>query len=667
MEQDSNVQRLQQLQSMLKTAHLRAVFLFQDGNDAHQVFRALRPLYRKTLALSDSDTTDKKVAINRYRDYLGETYDCVALHFDHDLNYDALAALSGTLSGGGVLCISLPAGEVKSSVQRLISHAEAYDLVQVCGPGLTFLAALEKICALLEGYPAAVPQAPAYPTPAQQGVIDHLTAALHDANETQRIAPQLILADRGRGKSTSVGLAIKQCLSTSRRFVVTAPRKASAATLLAAAGGESAQVKFVAWDQLLLSRQHNADEYLVIDEAGAIPQHILQQLIQYFKVWTITTTVDGYEGAGKGFALRLQHQLQTERNAQTQQLDMPLRWSTQDQIEPWLKQALLMESPPSVKRTAHSPSALPNAPLADLTKIVERHASYLTEAELQRVFKLLTDAHYQTSPNDLKLLLDDPTQKLLIATHKEAVIGVVWMSLEGPIPSDLRNAIVQGQRRPAGNLLPQSLAYFSQCEATLKHPWLRIVRVAVTTEYRRQRLGTQLIKSASQVAADADCVGIGTVFGGADTLLQFWQRSGFQLVRQSAKINMASGYAAVTMIKRLSGKDDADLQWLAAAHEFANAEREWRRSSKRPARISTAVLDYSRHLLQAFSAGVLPFDICHFAFLIWLQAETPPNFPSPLVTVLKQPRSAAEIARLSGYESQKALVSALKSRLERSL
>src|SRR5690554_7710742 len=62
----------------------------------------------------------------------------------------------------------------------------------------------------------------------------------------------------------------------------------------------------------------------------------------------------------------------------------------------------------------------------DLGEVVftDTHASQLSEAELTDVIGLLLEAHYQSSPNDLRLLLDDPHQQLLLAHHEKILTGV---------------------------------------------------------------------------------------------------------------------------------------------------------------------------------------------------------------------------------------------------
>lgn len=79
--------------------------------------------------------------------------------------------------------------------------------------------------------------------------------------------------------------------------IVTAPAKA-ATDVLAQFAGE--KFRFIAPDALLASDEQA--DWLVVDEAAAIPAPLLYQLVSRFPRTLLTTTVQGYEGTGRGFA-----------------------------------------------------------------------------------------------------------------------------------------------------------------------------------------------------------------------------------------------------------------------------------------------------------------------------------------------------------------------------
>ena len=59
------------------------------------------------------------------------------------------------------------------------------------------------------------------------------------------------------------------------------------------------EVRFIAPDALLASDEQA--DWLVVDEAAAIPAPLLYQLVSRFPRTLLTTTVQGYEGTGRGF------------------------------------------------------------------------------------------------------------------------------------------------------------------------------------------------------------------------------------------------------------------------------------------------------------------------------------------------------------------------------
>lgn len=105
-----------------------------------------------------------------------------------------------------------------------------------------------------------------------------------------------VTAERGRGKSALAGMLIAKLAGNA---IVTAPTR-GAAEVIAAFAGE--RMRFMAPDALLASETRAG--WLVVDEAAAIPAPLLRQLAARFPHTLLTTTVQGYEGTGRGFLLK---------------------------------------------------------------------------------------------------------------------------------------------------------------------------------------------------------------------------------------------------------------------------------------------------------------------------------------------------------------------------
>ena len=123
------------------------------------------------------------------------------------------------------------------------------------------------------------------PQPEQQQLLQQLL--------TMPSGVAAVTAARGRGKSALAGQLISRIAGSA---IVTAPAKA-ATDVLAQFAGE--KFRFIAPDALLASDEQA--DWLVVDEAAAIPAPLLHQLVSRFPRTLLTTTVQGYEGTGRGF------------------------------------------------------------------------------------------------------------------------------------------------------------------------------------------------------------------------------------------------------------------------------------------------------------------------------------------------------------------------------
>ena len=156
------------------------------------------------------------------------------------------------------------------------------------------------------------------------------------------------------------------------------------------------------------------------------------------------TTVHGYEGTGRGFDLRFRATL-TALTPQWKSLKLstPIRWASDDPVETWLFDALKLKASPVDAKT--------------LSEVTARHCRYecinrdvlLAEPQLlNTLFGLLVQAHYQTTPADLRNLLDGPNISVWISRYQGQVVAAALVAAEGGFDSDLSQAIWRGERPP---------------------------------------------------------------------------------------------------------------------------------------------------------------------------------------------------------------------------
>lgn len=411
---------------------------------------------------------------------------------------------------------------------------------------------------------------------------DCLTAdqatAVSRLTRMRRRRPVVLIADRGRGKSAALGIAAARRLRQGeRRLWITASSlvaveavferlerllpegRREAGRFEVDLNGHVCRVEWLAPEQVvpeLASADIDARSppTLFVDEAASIPAARLTAWLQRFPRIAFATTVHGYEGTGRGFEVRLRDaldRLTPEWKRLT--LQTPIRWGVGDPLETLTRDLLCLDA--EVAEAEAVSSALPETPITYAW--LDRAALAQDEARLGPLFGLLVQAHYRTSPSDLRQLLDGPDIHLLAAfvgddAGKQHAVGICVVQQEGGFDATLANAIYRGQRRPRGHLLAQSLATHGGYEEAALARWWRIMRIAVHPATRRRGVGAALVE---QVAATARAYGLdrlGVSFGAEPALIRFWRRQGFVSLRVGLTREASSGEPAQMMGRGLT-------------------------------------------------------------------------------------------------------------------
>ena len=335
-----------------------------------------------------------------------------------------------------------------------------------------------------------------------------------------------VTAARGRGKSALAGQLISRIAGSA---IVTAPAKA-ATDVLAQFAGE--KFRFIAPDALLASDEQA--DWLVVDEAAAIPAPLLHQLVSRFPRTLLTTTVQGYEGTGRGFLLKFCARFPHLHRFELQQ---PIRWAQGCPLEKMVSEALVFDD----ENFTHTPQG--NIAISAFEQTLWR-----SEPETPlKVYQLLSGAHYRTSPLDLRRMMDAPGQHFLQAAGENEIAGALWLVDEGGLSQELSQAVWAGFRRPRGNLVAQSLAAHGSNPLAATLRGRRVSRIAVHPVRQREGTGRQLIAGALQYTQDLDYLSVS--FGYTGELWRFWQRCGFVLVRMGNHREASSGcYTAMALL-----------------------------------------------------------------------------------------------------------------------
>lgn len=396
------------------------------------------------------------------------------------------------------------------------------------------------------------------PTTEQAAILQQLVTA--------RTGVWVVTAARGRGKSALAGML---AAAHPGRCWVTGPSRAAAATLYHYAGHPPPP--FFAPDALL---QHcraagRSDEvdWLLIDEAAAIPTPLLSELLDYFPRVLLTTTVQGYEGSGRGFLLKFCASLPRWHHYT---LIQPIRWAIDDPLERVIDQSLLLQEDGCLAHQRADPDEKQNWPI-----IQYQQAQLCSQPQqLRQFYGLLTSAHYRTSPLDLRRLMDAPGMSFSAIQAAQGLIAALWLVEEGGLDGELARQIWAGRRRPRGNLLVQSLAAHAS-------PWWaptlrsqRISRIAVLSAWRRCGMARRLIAQQLLLARQRGLDFLSVSFGYTESLWQFWHQCGFRLVRIGSYREASSGCYAAMMIMPLN---EAGEQLYQHAHQRLVRDWPWLR------------------------------------------------------------------------------------------
>lgn len=368
----------------------------------------------------------------------------------------------------------------------------------------------------------------------------------------------VLTADRGRGKSALAGMLAKGWPGNGERWL-TAPSKLSAEKVIQWANGS---VHFFAPDALLeLCQRGRAAlvDWLIIDEAAALPASLLYQLLPYFPRVLLTTTVQGYEGTGRGFILKFCAGLSQWKPLT---LDQPIRWAHRDPLERVVDSALLLAAENNCRFDGQSLTELVSVTQVDFADNLPL---------LRQFYGLLTSAHYRTSPLDLRRLLDAPNMHFILAGNAgKTVNGGLWAVEEGGLSPRLAHEIWAGRRRPRGNLVAQSLvAHANLYQAPILRS-LRISRIAVQAELRRRGIARRLVVFQAEKAQRLAMDMLSVSFGYTDELWAFWQTCGFQLVHIGSQKEASSGCYAAMALRPLSAAGKRLTQQAVASFK-----RDW--------------------------------------------------------------------------------------------
>ncbi len=377
-------------------------------------------------------------------------------------------------------------------------------------------------------------------------------------------------ADRGRGKSSTAGLGAASLALDGRDVLVTAPDYRNAEAVFERADELLVELGEIAGrDRAQDTRRVETEtgrlrfeppttaatlpadpDVVIVDEAAALPVGLLQQCLEADCV-AFSTTIHGYEGAGRGFSVRFRDRLAASDHDVTDVwLEAPIRYAAGDPVEVWAFRALALDA-----RPAASAVVADARPQSVKYRALEPATLLENDTLLHEAVGLLVLAHYQTEPADFARLLDAPnltTRALLSDGH---VAAIALLAREGNLDPAQRSAVYEGGRI-RGNMIPDVLMSQLRDETAGAPVGQRIVRIATHHAVRSHGLGSMLLAEIrAEFEDDVDWLGAG--FGATPDLLSFWQTNGFHAVHLSTTRNDASGEHSAIMLDPCSQSGEA--------------------------------------------------------------------------------------------------------------
>lgn len=573
----NNLEKLKQTARVTQHRYLIVVNGEQDWGRSlmHQYLSSCKQ--QESLCISEqNDFGCTTISMDKANKYLGNEFDNIIYDAFSGFFPNVFALAEGTLRGGGLLFLLTPdldkwpsssdhfndkyamhpylAKDMKNIfIQRMIhiiTHTSSISVISQ-QKAAYFYSPEETITKNTESQP------PPYKTVDQQLAVENI---LHTAIG-HRHRPLVLLSNRGHGKSSALGIACVKLINEKVcHITITGPRKRAAQRVFdqitqllnltenkqdsAIEYGQS-RIEFIAPDALL--RRPVKTSILMIDEAAALPLPMLESLLARYSRVVLSSTVYGYEGNGRGFFIRfLKHLDKQYPGWKLQQLEIPVRWNINDPAEQFCYKAFLLDTD---LFTLTSGNEVDKQAL-ELYQL-DKNTLLENEELLKQIFGLLTSAHYKTTPNDLRMIIDSPYISIYYLLEDHQLIACALISSEGSIDNDIAEEVLNGNRRISGQLLPQTMVSEHANTDIAQMSFARIMRIAVNPTVQRQGIGS-LFMSRIQIQLENTYDFVGASYGGNEGLFHFWEKAGYIPVKVGHKRNAYSGYHSVVVIQGLS-------------------------------------------------------------------------------------------------------------------
>lgn len=497
------------------------------------------------------------------KQYLGRNHNIFIYQAIDEFNINSFCALCGTLVAGGLAVIIVP--DQQAWAQCLDKQAKGYGYSQelIASPFRSWWQGIwdnHHGVMILSAQAQGEAQRLSHSLPAiVQFKVDQNLALNPDQDAVVKAVTNLVSTEqtifwlsgaRGRGKTVALAAALSALVKQGVPTIITSAASQSASSVLQQHSLDySLDSPFIAIDQLLdlVPKPSQHAQLVVVEEAASLPMALLQALMARYSRLVLVSTQDGYEGTGQGLAIKLPLIARREGfTLEYMELTKPMRWLAADPLEDLLQQSFLVKQLPAVAKQCD---------FSELSHSVVAGQNLIDQPSLlEQIYSLLTLAHYQTSPQDLRLLLDHPDLSIHIWLNQQyQLVGVACVLAEGSLASSLTTAIARGERRIQGHLLPQILAQQAGLAAAATLNMRRIQRIAVHPDSQQRGLGKQMLNQLYDYYCQVeqiDC--LGASFAAEPEVVRFWLASGYSPVWAGQRLDSATALPSVQVVLPIS-------------------------------------------------------------------------------------------------------------------
>ncbi len=388
----------------------------------------------------------------------------------------------------------------------------------------------------------------------------------------------VITADRGRGKTAVLGIATPHLISRMNRILkrpvrilVVAPSPQAVQTyfrfllkamvrqgmgkyyvkesngMITVVNSKYARVEYAVPKRAMVEKDYA--DIVIVDEAASIDVPVLWKITEGVRHLVFSTTIHGYEGTGRGFAIRFLRRLERDESIEIVKIHMeePIRYGKGDPIERWLYDVLLLDAQPA-KISDADIEAVRRGELE--FREIDKDELMSDERLLREFFGIYVLAHYRNRPSDLVILSDMPNHLPFAVFVNGKPVCSLHVAIEGNLDEATIEKIKEGYK-PKGQIIP---------DLVLKHYWnfefpkmvgVRVVRIATHPELMEMGIGSFALSRIIEWSYSRSLDWVGSGFGVSPELLRFWTRNGFTPVHITPQRNEVSGEHTVIVLKAL--------------------------------------------------------------------------------------------------------------------